>query len=94
MCEICKFCHRQEPNSNETLLCSDCVQKLLALGKDQIRALHAECIKQGQVEKAEVIEKLLIEESDYVPEARKVRANLVRETSLRPVRPAYNKIRA
>jgi len=64
MCETCKFCHSQEPDSDETLLCGGCVQKLLSLDKDQIRALHAECIKQGQVEKAELLEKLLMENTD------------------------------
>ena len=63
MCDSCKFCHRQETDSYETLLCSDCVQKLLALDKDQVRALHVEFIKQGQVEKAELIERLLIKET-------------------------------
>ena len=58
MCETCKFCHSQEPDSANTLICSDCVQKLLALDRDQVRALHAECIKQGQVEKALIPKKL------------------------------------
>ena len=64
MCESCKFCHGQEPDSYEIFLCSGCVQKLLALDKDQVQALHDECIKQGQVEKAELLEKLLMENTD------------------------------
>ena len=64
MCETCKFCHSQEPDPYETLLCSDCVQKLLALDKDQVQALHDVYIDQGQVEKAELLEKLLMENTD------------------------------
>ena len=64
MCESCKFCHRQERNSNETLLCGGCVQKLLSFDQEQVKALHAECIKQGQVEKAELLEKLLMENAN------------------------------
>jgi len=64
MCETCKFCHSQEPDPYETLLCSDCVQKLLALDKDQLQALHDVCVEQGQIEKAELIEKLLMENAD------------------------------
>jgi len=40
-----------------------CKIKVLALDKDQFRALQDVCVEQGQVEKAELIEKLLIEEN-------------------------------
>ena len=64
MCETCKFCHNQEPDSYETLSCSGCVQRLLALDKDQVQALHDVCVKKGQVEKAELLEKLLMENTN------------------------------
>jgi len=82
MCETCKFCHSQEPDSYDTLVCSDCVQKLLALDNDQVRALHDVCVEQGQVEKAELIEKLLMENADgrQTKSHFKKRANRARPT--------------
>lgn len=64
MCETCKFCHSQEPNSDQTLICCGCVQRLLSLDKEQIRVMHAACVEQGQIETAELLEKLLMENTD------------------------------
>jgi len=61
---MCKFCYSQEPNSHDTLICSGCAQKLLALNKEQARAMHAACVEQGQIEKAELLGKLLMENTD------------------------------
>ena len=64
MCETCKFCHSQEPNSDQTLICCGCVQRLLSLDKEQIRVMHAACVEQGQIETAELLEKLLMENTN------------------------------
>ena len=58
---MCEFCQKSEPNSDETLLCSDCVQRLLSLDHEQVQSLHAACLERGQIEWAELIDKLLIE---------------------------------
>ena len=61
---MCEFCQKPEPNSDETLLCSDCVQRLLSLDPEQVQSLHAACLERGQIERAELIEKLLMENTD------------------------------
>ena len=58
MDNFCRFCGRPEPNSNSTLICSDCVQGLLSLGNEQVYALRNSCIEKGQVEKVELLDKL------------------------------------
>ena len=89
---VCKFCGKSE--SKDVLICSDCVQKLLFLDKDQVQALHHKCIERGQVEKANLIEKLLNEENDYVPEAREVRPGMVGKRFMRSTQSTNDKVRA
>ena len=88
------FCNKQELHSQDLVICSDCVQRLLKLDEEQIKSLHTTYIEKGYTEKANLIEKLLTKGDEYVPETRKTRSNLVREASLRSVRSSYNKIRA
>jgi len=61
MNNICRFCGRSERNSNETLICSDCVQGLLALDNEHVQTLRIFCLEKGQVEKVELLNKLLFE---------------------------------
>ena len=61
MGNICRFCGRSEHNSDETLICSNCVQTLLLLDNEHVQVLRASCLKKGRIEKAELLDKLLIE---------------------------------
>lgn len=57
----CVFCGWLGGSEN-ILICSDCVQKFLALEKEQVQALYNEFIELAQFEKADLIENLLMEE--------------------------------
>ena len=61
MDNICRFCGRSEHNSDETLICSNCVQKLLFLDNEHVQVLRTSCLEKGQVEKVELLDKFLIE---------------------------------
>lgn len=91
---FCIFCHKQEPHSQDLLICSSCVQKLLKLDEEKMKSLYAIYTEKGYTEKSDLMEKLLMKGDEHVPEARKIRTNLVGETSLRTVRPSFNKVRA
>ena len=55
----CTFCMAEEKHSNDLIVCSDCVQKLLALDRTQIDELHDQYVKDDNLSKAELLKTLL-----------------------------------
>ena len=56
----CIFCSANEPHSEDLLLCGNCVAGLILLSPEQIKELHNGFIAKGQMEKAEVLERILM----------------------------------
>ena len=92
---ICLWCNGPEPCKHDRvdIICSSCVQLLCGCSQEKLRELQKTCQAEGYGSKVEAL-KSFIGELEYVPEARKVRSGMVRERSLRPVRPARYQVRA
>lgn len=55
----CIFCHGQEPHSQDLVICSDCIQYLLSLDRDQMNEFRAKCIEKDQTDKIELLERII-----------------------------------
>ena len=55
----CTFCNKEERNSNDLIVCSNCIQKLLALDRTQIDELHDQYVKDNNLSKAEMLRTVL-----------------------------------
>jgi hypothetical protein len=85
----CVFCRGGEKTA---YICSSCVQKLLGMPQEKLRAAYLFALEKGFMEKSEVL-KTLLEEEEHVPEAGETRTDLERKRPLLSSRPARNKIR-
>ncbi len=94
----CVFCNMPEkgvkhPQDATGLICSNCIQVLLASSQDKIRAAHQLALDKGLVDKAEALKMFIEEEEYYVTrEAKKSKRNLVREGPMRMAGPTLDKI--
>lgn len=94
----CLFCNGLEPNYKPTAhidyICSRCVQVLLSADQGQLQQASQYAIEKGLTRKARAIEKFLIEQ-EYTDDSKteSIRRNLVRERSMRSVRPSRNQMR-
>lgn len=96
---ICLWCNQPEPcqhyhpGEDVDIICSSCVQLLCGCSQEKLAELQKVCQAKGYDTKVEAL-KSFIGREEYVPEARKVRSNMVGKGPVRTVRPARHEVRA
>jgi len=83
----------KHPGDVTGVICSNCMQVLIATRQGKVKEAYDKALNDGLMDKAKVLETLLIEEEQDVRETKKPKRNLIRKGPLRMARPSLNKIR-
>ena len=84
-CSLCGWKTRGNSNDAVQIICSDCVQMLLHMNQDQIKAYYRKLIKDGSKEKAKLIVNW-IQEKEIRNEYKKLGGNSYRKRGSRKIR--------
>jgi len=83
------------PEGTKKIVCSKCVQILLAATQEDLQKAHLLALEKGFQDKADAIKFFFKGRDDYVPKARKPGTRVARKRTLRSVKSAnIRKIRA
>ena len=94
----CLFCYDPEPNykpeAGKDLICSMCVQILLAADQKDLKRAYGKAMERGYDRKAKAIESFLIEgEVTNERKTKKLKRNMGRKRPVRKVRPTRDQFR-
>ena len=104
-CSLCTLSEKQfdlnrgqriavkHPQNVTGLICSNCTQVLITTKQGKIKEAYDKALNAGLMDKAKVLETLLIEEAQDDTEAKKSNRDMDRKRALRKVRSASHKIR-
>ena len=94
----CLFCDGMEkdykPGKGIDYICSSCVLLLAGANQDDLRRSYVKAVEKGLENKASALKSFIIEDEINERKAKKSKRDMVRERSLRKVRPSRYKIRA
>ena len=93
----CLFCNQEEKaykaHDGVDYICSKCVQIFIAADQAELKRAYDKAIEKGYQNKVRAIESFLIQEEINVRETQKHKRDMVREGSVRTVRPSRNQNR-
>ena len=84
----CRHQAAKPPEGTRKIICSSCVQKLLAATQEKLQKAYQLALDKKFQDKADAIEFFFKEEQEYVPEARKPGTRVARKRTLRSVKSA------
>ena len=83
----------KHPRSVIGIVCSNCMQVLITTKQGKVKEAYDKALNDGLMQKAEVLETLLTEETQDDGETEKSKRGMDRSRALRKVRSANHKIR-
>jgi len=105
-CIICRFSSTQfdlnrkrhvatkHPDDAKGLICSKCIQVILASTQEQIKGAHQKALSLGLLDKGKALEGFIKGVKENVTETTEVRSDMVRKRPVRAARSFRNRQRA
>jgi hypothetical protein len=94
----CLFCDGMEKDYKTSkgidYICSNCVLLLVDADQDDLKRAYVKAMEKGLKNKVSALKSFIIEDEINERKTKRFKRNLVRERSLRKVKPSRHKIRA